>query len=79
MTVYGMYVWERYEYFLPQNKKITKVTIYYNQNIQGFRFHLSDGSNWDIGYLGDKTVTVYIADNEVIVGFKSKSDTDCPA
>ena len=79
MTVYGMYVWERYEYFLPQNKKITKVTIYYNQNIQGFRFHLSDGSNWDIGYLGDQTVTVYIADNEVIVGFKSKSDTDCPA
>ncbi len=79
MTVYGMYVWQRYEYFLPQNKKITKVTIYYEGNIQGFRFHLSDGSNWDIGYLGDQSVTVYIADNEVIVGFKSKSDTDCPA
>ena len=23
-------VYERYDYFLPQNKRITKVTIYYN-------------------------------------------------
>jgi hypothetical protein len=42
---------------------------------------LSDGSNWgigDIGY-GDDTVTVDIADNEEIVGFKAKSHPVCPA
>ena len=66
-------VFVRYDYFLPQNNRITKVTIYYEYYILGFRFHLSDGSNWDIGYLRGDTVTVDIADNEVIVGFKSKS------
>ncbi len=30
-------------------------------------------SNWDIGQLEGQTVTVDIAENEVIVGFKSKS------
>ncbi len=50
---------------------------------------MSDGSEWDIGCLvygliddddeTKKTETVDIADNEVIVGFKSKSDPDCPA
>ena len=72
---------QRYDYFIPQNNKITKVTIHYYDLISGFRFHLSDGSNWDIGRLHDDydTETVEIADNEVIVGFKSKSDPICPA
>ncbi len=70
---------QRYDYFLPKNNKITAVTIYYHHYIRGFRFHLSDGSNWDIGQLGGQTVTVDIEDNEVIVGFKSKSHPDCPA
>ncbi len=71
----------RFDYFLPQNNRITAVTIYYYDTIQGFRFHLSDGSEWDIGnlYGWNETETVKIADNEVIVGFKSKSDPDCPA
>ncbi len=74
-------VCQRYDYFLPQNNKITAVTIYYNQIIHGFRFHLSDGSNWDIGWIRDyfQTVTFDIADNEVIVGFNSKSYPDYPA
>ena len=76
-------VLKRYDYFLPQNNRITAVTIYYNQIIRGFRFHLSDGSNWDIGMIDvDRqfdTETVVIADNEVIVGFKAKSHPDCPA
>ncbi len=72
------YVFERYDYFLPQNKRITAVTIYYGHIIRGFRFHLSDGSNWDIGHVvvydeetetETETVTVDIAENEVIVGF----------
>ena len=72
---------EVYDYFLPQNKRITKVIIYYIYHIRGFRFHLSDGSNWDIGIVDydEKTVTVNIANNEVIVGFKSKSSPVCPA
>ena len=79
MTLNGD-VQNRYDYFLPQNKKITAVTIYYGNFIGGFRFHLSDGSEWDIGYVGrGQTVTVNIADNEVIVGFKAKSLPDCPA
>ncbi len=79
-TYYGE-VDQRYDYFLPQNKMITAVTIYYDLVIRGFRFHLSDGSNWDIGRLRDRfdTVTVNIADNEVIVGFKAKSHPKCPA
>ena len=44
-------VHDRYDYFLPQNKRITAVTIYYFDYIDGFRFHLSDGSDWDIGNL----------------------------
>ncbi len=74
MTLYGD-VFERYDYYLPQNKRITAVTIYYNYSIFGFRFHLSDGSDWGIGRVdyGGQTVTVNIADNEVIVGFKAKS------
>ena len=32
-----------------------------------------------IGGYNKETVTVDIADNEVIVGFKSKSDPECPA
>ncbi len=73
-------VYDRYDYFLPQNKKITAVTIHYYDCINGFRFHLSDGSYWDIGWIGDhSTVTVDIADNEVIVGFKAKSDPYYPA
>ena len=43
---------DRYDYFLPHKNKITKVTIYYNYSILGFRFHLSDGSTWDIGHIG---------------------------
>ena len=72
---------QRYDYFLPHNNKITKVTIYYDYYIRSFRFHLSDGSNWDIGRIADwlQTVTVDIADNEVIVGFKSKSHPNYPA
>jgi len=54
---------------------ITKVTIYYDNCILGFKFHLSDGSKWEIGRaVYYKTETVDIADNEVIVGFKAKSD-----
>ncbi len=79
MTLNGD-VQNRYDYFLPQNKKITAVTICYSNIIFGFRFHLSDGSDWDIGWIGQwQTVTVNIADNEVIVGFKAKSLPDCPA
>ncbi len=75
---------KRYDYFLPQKKRITAVTIYHDGIISGFRFHLSDGSDWDIGnlYYGlsdTVTQTVNIADNEVIVGFNSKSHPDCPA
>ncbi len=81
MTVNGE-VRQRYDYFLPQNNKITAVTIYYYYNyITGFRFHLSDGSNWDIGALGFdwlQNETVDIAENEVIVGFKFKLDSECP-
>ncbi len=79
MTMDGT-VRQRYDYLLPKNKRITAVTIYYLGIICGFRFHLSDGSDWCIGcvYVYDQTGTVYIAENEVIVGFKSKSDPDCP-
>ncbi len=83
MTLYGGggTVRQRYDYFLPQNNRITKVTIYYDGCISGFRFHLSHGSNWCIGcQVGyGKNETVEIADNEVIVGFKAKSHPDCPA
>ena len=76
-------VYDRYDYYLPQNKRATAVTIYYYDCIIGFRFHLIDGSNWDIGALEvdveTETVTINIADNEVIVGFKAKSSTICPA
>ncbi len=78
MTLYGR-VQQRYDYFLPQNKMITKVTIHYFNTIRGFRFHLSDGSNWDIGWIGGQKQTVEIAENEVIVGFKAKSYPNCPA
>ena len=79
-TDYHGNVQKRYDYFLPQNKRITAVTIYHDGIILGFRFHLSDGSNWGIGRLGDhQTQTVDIADDEVIVGFKAKSLPDCPA
>ncbi len=78
MTLNGR-VKQRYDYRLPQNNRITAVTIYYGNLIIGFRFHLSDGSNWDIGYVGGYMQTVDIAENEVIVGFKSKSHPDCPA
>ena len=42
--------------------------------IQGFRFHLSDGSEWDIGWIryGWHSETVNIAEHEKIVGFKAK-------
>ena len=46
---------------------------------------MSDGSEWDIGdgvvydeESETETVTVDIAENEVIVGFYSKSDPDNP-
>ena len=79
MTLNGD-VQNRYDYFLPQNKRITAVTIYYDWFISGFRFHLSDGSTWDIGRVHwGTTVTVNIADNEVIIGFNSKSHPVCPA
>ncbi len=70
---------QRYDYFLPQNNKITAVTIYYGIYIYGFRFHLSDGSYWCIGGVVGQKQTVEIADNEVIVGFKAKSHPSCPA
>ena len=74
---------DRYDYFLPQKNKITAVTIYYDWVISGFRFHLSDGSEWRIGQvrvgLRFITKTVDIADNEVIVGFQSNSHPDCQA
>ncbi len=82
MTFSDGTVRKRYEYFLPQNKRITAVTIFYdNWHITGFRFHLSDRSNWSIGCVGDwlQTENVDIADNEVIVGFKAKSYPNCPA
>ncbi len=76
-------VYDRYDYRLPQEKRITAVTIYYDEIINGFCFQFSDGSNWCIGDVGGYykpvTVTIDIADNEVIVGFKSKSDPECPA
>ncbi len=81
MTMNGR-VYDRYDYFLPQNKKITAVTIHYDlSNIHGFRFHLSDGSDWDIGNTLSYSVkvTVDIAEHERIVGFKAKSHPDCPA
>ncbi len=43
---------------------------------------MRDGSNWDIGWIGDYRQTetiVDIADNEVIIGFKTKSLPNCPA
>ncbi len=59
-----------YTYRLPQNTRITAVTIYYDDIILGFRFHLSDGSDWGIGVISHGGhETVEIADNEVIVGF----------
>ena len=81
MTVDGT-VWKRYDYFLPQKKRITKVTIYFKGCILGFRFHLSNGSEWDIGRVDWFEIckkTVEISDNEVIVGFKAKSQPKCPA
>ena len=80
MTVNGI-VQKSYDYFLPNSNRITAVTIYYFDFIRGFRFHLSDGSEWDIGVVSGlaKTETVNIADNEVIVGFKAKSHPNCPA
>ena len=62
-------------YFLPEKNKITKVTIHYLDFIEGFRFHLDDGSNWTIGQVdGNQRIeTVEIANKEVIVGFKAKS------
>ncbi len=74
-------VLQRYDYYLPPNNKITKVAIYYYGCIDGFRFHLSDGSDWDIGYIvgDDYMQTIDISDNQVIVGFKAKSHPDCPA
>ncbi len=48
MTIDGE-VKQRYDYYLPQNNKITAVTIYYDYIIYGFSFHLSDGSYWHIG------------------------------
>ncbi len=78
--IYNDEVKQRYDYFLPENKRITAVTIYYYNNIYGFRFHLSDGSYWDIGWIGiGEKVTVDIAENEVIVGFKAKSHPRGPA
>ena len=54
MTFNGV-VLERYDYFLPKNNKITAVTIYDNcWYIYGFRFHLSDGSDWDIGIVNGR-------------------------
>ena len=66
---------QRYDYFLPEKNKITKVTIHYLDFIEGFRFHLDDGSNWTIGQVdGNQRIkTVEIANKEVIVGFKAKS------
>ena len=64
--------YNRYYYYLPQNTRITAVTIYYDEFISGFRFHLGDGSEWDIGYFAfglDENNNFEIADNEVIVGF----------
>ncbi len=40
---------------------------------------MSDGSTWGIGRVASYNETVEIADNEVIVGFKAKSDPKCPA
>ena len=82
-TLYGK-VKQRYDYFLPHNNRIIKVTIYYGNYIFGFRFHLNDGSNWDIGYTLtnwlQKTVTFDIAEHERIVGFKAKEwRSDYPA
>ena len=70
---------ERYDHLLPLNEKVTKVTIYYYYKILGFRFWLSAGSIWDIGRVGSgymKTQTIDIDENEVIVGFKAKSDSN---
>ncbi len=79
MTRFGGEVFKKYDYYLPHSNKITAVTIYHGYIILGFRFHLSDGSNWDIGMIAAHYETVDISDNEVIVGFKAKSDPDCPA
>ena len=70
---------QRYDYFLPQNKEITAVAIYYRGFVFGFRFFLSDGSWWDIGRVDDYETTeiVEITEKEVIVGFKAKSHPDC--
>ena len=73
-------VQQRHDYLLPLNKKITKVTIHYKHIVHGFRFHLSDGSEWLVGRVDScDPQFVDIADNEVIVGFKYKSDPMCPA
>ncbi len=78
--IYNGIVLKSYDYYLPQNKRITAVTILYGNTILGFRFHLSDGSTWCIGRInGSYKQTVDIADNEVIVGFKAKSLPNCPA
>ena len=80
MTVDGE-VLQKYDYFLPKKNRITKVTIYYKDFILGFRFHLSDGSDWCIGVVRDwfDTEEIYIAENEVIVGFKATSHPRCLA
>ena len=45
LMTYNGRVHDRYDYFLPQNKRITAVSTYHHNIIEGFRFHLSDGSN----------------------------------
>ena len=83
MNCYGK-VYDRYDYFLPHSNRITAVKIYYKDYIHCFSFHLSDGSEWDIGCAGNLGIsrnmqTVDLADNEVIIGFKAKSDPEYPA
>ena len=71
---------QRYDYLLPENKKIIAVTIHYYSYIYGFVFYFSDGSDWSIGRVSvDEEEDVEIDVNEVIVGFRAKSDPDCPA
>ena len=57
--------------------------MYYDKIIYAFIFHFIDGSDWCIGsvvgYDDEPEMTVNIADNEVIVGFKATSHPICPA
>ena len=68
---------KKYDYLLPENKKITKVTTYYEEVIMGFKFEFENGTYWDVGFVDHyDRETIQLGEKEVIVGFCAKSDRD---